>query len=220
MTLGLGKIIPREELEGVPPASPQRAAPRAFSPARVLPPAIVDAEERAARIVQNATDEAARRLRDAEEQLGEVRDRFRREALAEASSRLAAEFIALRAAEDRADERALERTTELARLLAERLLGEALALDPTRVVALARRALADLRGARQVTLVAHPEDRALLERALADGQLGNVTCVSSSAERARGSLRIETELGVLDADTAPQLDRLIASLREALRHER
>jgi flagellar biosynthesis/type III secretory pathway protein FliH len=32
-------------------------------------------------------------------------------------------------------------------------------------------------------------------------------------------LRIETDIGVLDADLAPQLDRLALRLRETLSHE-
>jgi flagellar biosynthesis/type III secretory pathway protein FliH len=36
------------------------------------------------------------------------------------------------------------------------------------------------------------------------------------ATRTRGSLRIETDIGVLDADLAPQLDRLALRLRETL----
>ena len=41
-----------------------------------------------------------------------------------------------------------------------------------------------------------------------------MTAVDSA--RARGSLRIETDIGVLDADLAPQLDRLALRLRETL----
>ena len=42
--------------------------------------------------------------------------------------------------------------------------------------------------------------------------------VSPDAARSRGSLRIETDIGVLDADLAPQLDRLALKLRESLAH--
>ena len=43
--------------------------------------------------------------------------------------------------------------------------------------------------------------------------------VVPDGSRARGSLRIETDIGVLDADLAPQLDRLALRLRETLSHE-
>jgi hypothetical protein len=34
--------------------------------------------------------------------------------------------------------------------------------------------------------------------------------------RRRGNLRIQTEIGVLDGDIAPQLDRLARKLRESM----
>ena len=58
----------------------------------------------------------------------------------------------------------------------------------------------------------------LLERALAASELAPPVVVVVDAKRARGSLRLDTELGSLDADLAPQLDRLAEKLREALRH--
>jgi flagellar biosynthesis/type III secretory pathway protein FliH len=60
----------------------------------------------------------------------------------------------------------------------------------------------------------------LLEQALAGGRVGHVAQISPDPARPRGSLRFETEIGTLDADVAPQLDRLAERLREALRHER
>src|SRR5262249_19126950 len=132
---------------------------------------------------------------------------------------LSAETLALAAREADADTLALDRLVNLARLLAERLLGETLELDPERVIALARRALAEARGARRVTIVAHPDDTPAPQRALADGGLDHVTRVVASAARTRGSLRFETDIGTLDGDIAPQLDRLARRLREVLGKE-
>jgi flagellar biosynthesis/type III secretory pathway protein FliH len=107
---------------------------------------------------------------------------------------------------------------ELARLLAERLLGTALRLDPGLVVSLAERALSEARGARRVRLVAHPDDAARLE---AQGESLGATLdaleILADPARAPGDLRLETEIGVLDAQLAPQLDRLAQKLRESLR---
>lgn len=134
----------------------------------------------------------------------------------DAAASVAAHTLALAGREAAADDRALDRTLSLARLLAERLLGEALTLEPSRVVALAQTALAEARGARRVVIVAHPEDAAVLERVLEEGGLERVTRVVASPTRARGALRLESDIGVLDADLAPQLDRLTARLRESL----
>jgi flagellar biosynthesis/type III secretory pathway protein FliH len=84
---------------------------------------------------------------------------------------------------------------------------------------LARQALAEARGARRLSIVAHPEDAALLSQSLASlGVAVDTVRVVSDAARQRGSLRIETDIGVLDADLAPQLDRLALKLRETLAH--
>ena len=67
-----------------------------------------------------------------------------------------------------------------------------------------------------LVIVAHPEAAKILQRAV--GKLdfvGDSIAVSSDPTRDRNSLRLETELGVLDADLAPQLDRLLQLLRES-----
>jgi flagellar assembly protein FliH len=108
----------------------------------------------------------------------------------------------------------------LARLLAERLLGASLAVAPEQVVTLAQQALTEARGARRLSIVAHPKDAELLAQALPSlGVAIETVRIAPDAARARGSLRIETDIGVLDADLAPQLDRLALRLRETLSHE-
>jgi flagellar assembly protein FliH/type III secretion protein L len=139
------------------------------------------------------------------------------EARAEATARVAAHALALASREEQALERQLDRIVEVARVLAERLLGEALGLEPSRIAAIARRALEEARGARRITIVAHPDDAALIEQALRSVQAETAE-VQADPERARGSLRLDTDIGVLDADLAPQLDRLLPKVRESLGH--
>jgi len=55
---------------------------------------------------------------------------------------------------------------DLAKLLAERLLGESLRVAPEQVVSLAKQALGEARGARRIQLVAHPDDARILEQSL------------------------------------------------------
>jgi flagellar biosynthesis/type III secretory pathway protein FliH len=102
-------------------------------------------------------------------------------------------------------------------LLAERLLGHALELRPEHVAALARQALVEARGARRATIEAHPLDAEALQRHLVDvGTTDAVVEVRASAELTRGSLRVHTNLGTLDAKLTPQLERLAKALRDAL----
>jgi len=222
VNLTFGAVLPREALvdaEAVTLALPS-SAPTRLDRGQVVRAEVVAAAATAERIVREAEARAAELLARANVELSSLRERVEREARAEGAAALAEKALALAALEASADERTLERSVGLARLLAERLLGEALALDPSRVTALAETAIAEARGARQVTLIAHPDDVALLEPALAQGDLRRVTRLVASSERPRGSLRLETEIGVLDAAIAPQLDRLAARLRETLRHER
>ena len=106
-------------------------------------------------------------LAAAERKAADLRLVAEAEARAEAAAKLAAHALSLASYEAKADERALERTVSLARLLAERLLGASLAASPEQVVSLARQALAEARGARRLTIVAHPDDAQLLSQSLA-----------------------------------------------------
>ena len=221
MKLGQGRIIKADQLSTstrVPLEIEAKTLPRG----RVVGREVLAAADRARALVAAAEVRAAKLIRDAERAAAELRLCAESEARADAAAKIAARALALRQHEARADERALDRSVELARLLAERLLGESLRVAPEQVTALARQALSEARGARRVTLVAHPEDAKLLEVSLPSLGLDGaaVVQVRPDAARSRGNLRIETEIGVLDAELAPQLERLSLKLRESLSHER
>lgn len=200
-----------------------RIVKASVSDADVTRPAPVPSREargrRIAREVVAARDEAERVVREAREEaariLGAVREEAAREAREAQTARLAAAFLELeRRAEQRA-EQDLDRAIEVATLLAERLVGEGLKLEPARIAGLAASALAETRGARRVRIDACPEDVEPLQRALAEA--GHHAEVQPSGELARGSLVVHTDLGSIDARVRPQLARLAAALREAMR---
>lgn len=212
MTLTLAKIVRAESAEAAVPVSVPGRGDTVPS-ASIVPSAVVDGHERARQIVAAAEARARELIASAEAELERLKAEARRLGRELSLAELSAQALALSRAEAARDERALARSTELARLLAERLLGEALELEPARVVSLARAALAEARGARSITVVAHPDDVPELERAFARGELERVTRLVPNPERGRGSLRLETEIGVLDAELSVQLDRLVAALR-------
>lgn len=219
MKLGFGRVTKAAELAGATPI-PLEIEAKTLPRGLVVRREVLEAAERAARIMSHAEATAARIVSDAERAAAELRLRAEAEGRADAAAKIAARALALRQHEARADERELNRSVDLARLLAERLLGESLRVTPEQVIGLARQALAEARGARRITLVAHPEDAKLLEISLpALGLDPNVASVRADAARARGNLRIETEIGVLDAELAPQLERLSLKLRESLSHD-
>jgi flagellar assembly protein FliH/type III secretion protein L len=178
---------------------------------------MLEAEARAREIVQAAEQRATRLVAAAERESASVRLRAEEVGRANGAAALAAKGVALAAAEASTDARQLDRVTELARVLAERLLGEALALEPARVAALARQVLVEARTARSVTFVAHPGDAeelgSLVQECLGRGAPARVEV---DPGRPRGSVRVVTEAGELDGELAPQLARLAERLREAL----
>ena len=181
-----------------------------------VPAVVVDARADAARIVADARAKADAIIAEATGNASAMAARVSREARETELARLSAEVIAVRAGAERRAERELDRTLELAVLLAERLVGEALAVQPARVTALAERALEETRGARQLRIEACPDDVAALNDLLA--ALGEgVATVEANPELSRGSLVVHTELGRVDARLTPQLSRLAEALREVLR---
>ena len=219
MKVGQGRIIKAEGLANaarVPFEFDDQTLPHG----QVVRREVLEAADRAQALIAAAEARAAQLIGEAERVAAELRLRAEAEARADASAKIAARALALRHHELHADERALDRSVELARLLAERLLGESLRVAPEQVTALARQALGEARGARRIIVVAHPEDAKLLAISLpVSGLDPAVTEVRADPARTRGNLRIETEIGVLDAELAPQLDRLSLKLRESLSHE-
>ena len=220
MTLPVGRVIKAEGLAQAIHA-PLEVENKTLPRGQVVRREVLEAAERARDLLAAAEERAANLVKAAEHAAAELRLRAEAEARADAAAKIAARALALHHYEARADERGLDRSVELARLLAERLLGESLRVAPEQVVALARQALAEARGARRILVVAHPEDAKLLEHSLpALGLDPAAVQVRPDAARTRGNLRIETEIGVLDAELAPQLERLALKLRESLSHDR
>jgi flagellar biosynthesis/type III secretory pathway protein FliH len=216
--LGFGRIVdaPPADPEGNEPTRPNvlRRAPLA----RILAPPVVAAHDESRAIVLRAEQHAAQLLATARAEAASLQSRAAEEGRAEAAAELAARSLALATKERNLDERSTERLVDLARLLAERLLGEALRLDPTRVTALARQALTEAQGARRIDIAAHPEDAPLLAKELELSGVDAAVRVVPDPTRTRGNLRFDTELGSLDAEIGPQLDRLVKKLRTSLPH--
>lgn len=220
MTLGFGKIVPPSVARGADAITLPAVSPTPPARAHIVPPEVVAASDRAQKILERAEADAAAVRSRADADIAGLRAQVIDDARAHAAARLAAETLALAQREADADARALDRSVELARLLAERLLAEALALDPSRIEAIARRALTEASGARRIRIVCHPDDAPFLQAALEAGRFSHVSEIRGDPARNRGSLRFETEIGSLDADIAPQLDRLADRLHQALVHER
>jgi flagellar biosynthesis/type III secretory pathway protein FliH len=205
-------------------------APAAASAPRLLEPGIgKERRRRVAREELEARLTAERLVHDAQVKaeaiVGEARARAAgataaavEEARQEALTQLTARWLALREREHAAAGRPEDLVIRAAVALAERLLGAALALDPSRIRELARGVLEEARGARRAIVEAHPLDADELRRRLSfDGLDLQSLEVRTDEALARGELRLHTDLGTIDARLAPRFERLAAALRDALR---
>jgi flagellar biosynthesis/type III secretory pathway protein FliH len=169
-------------------------------------------------ILENAREEARVIVAEARAAAEDARSLAAREAREEEHAKLAALYLALRSEDERRAERDLDRAVSLAVVLAERLLGEALEHNPQHIAGLARQALGEARGAKKARVDAHPLDAEALKSHLDSvGMSPDAIEVRAAADLGRGSLRVHTNLGTLDAKLTPQLERLAAALRDALK---
>lgn len=208
MALTRGRVLPA--------ADAPRVAPPPGQPLGGLRHAeLVRAHQQAQATLASARAEADKILSEGRLAVAHVRDAAERDGRAAAEAALASRWIDLRRAQDAWLDEREEHLLAVARLLAERLLGRSLQLAPDTILDLARQALAPLRRARRIVISAHPDDAPALHDGLASLGLDPVSLeVQIDPSAARGNLRISTELGHIRADLAPQLDRLLASLRE------
>jgi flagellar biosynthesis/type III secretory pathway protein FliH len=189
--------------------SPPRAA--------ILPRVVADAHARADALVRKAHDEARQIVAQAEATADDLILQQQARARADALCLVVGETLELRKRQAELSKNALERSIGFATLLAERLLGEELEQKPERVRALARQALKEAAGARQAVLIANPRDAAELRAGLAGlGGLLDSLGIEEDVSLARGQLRVETELGVIEADLRGQLQRLATQLKKLL----
>ena len=109
-----------------------------------------------------------------------------------------------------------EELLSLACLLAERLLGEQLRLDPSTLSTLTETVLREARGAKTLHIFASPGDAAHLltvKSALAEQFQADVE-VSEDPRLSSGDLIIESELGRTEAKVKIRLDYLLELLRQ------
>ena len=215
MTIARGRVLKAQGEVWQPVALPE---PATAPSGRRIPREVVAAEERARQILQSAQQRARELVESAFKEVADVKLRAQVEGRAEAAASLAARAVELKALDSQSDERALDRVVQVSVVLAERILGESLGSDPQRVTALARQALHEAQGARAVKIHAHPDDIAELRDNIASLGLEPQTLSFVAApQRARGHLMFETDIGVLDAELGPQLQRLGQRIRESLK---
>jgi flagellar biosynthesis/type III secretory pathway protein FliH len=214
MTLARGRVLRHEQATNAvaivrPPSSTSgtRLSREARAADEELRAILDAAERRGAAIVEDATRLAAT-----------VRETARIDGLAEGAAELAALTLRVAERERALDDASLDRSIELAQILAERLLGHTLALDPAGIRQIAQGVLEEARGARHVKIHSHESDAPVLRAVTAEFDPdGRVHEVVVDPALGRGDLRLETDVGVVDARLGPSIGRLAQRLREILR---
>lgn len=209
----LGRVLKAAEVTGLTPiALPSSVTtPRAI----VLPRSIVDAKAEAARLLKQAQLRAQQLIEDAERAATELRLQAAAVGRADAVAELAAHCVALRERQGRSSQAQLQQSTELAKILAERLIAEAVQLDPALVGRMAQHSLQQLRDRTALAVRAHPDDHPAIASQVATLGLQSVTLVADPS-LSRGELCIDSDLGRLELRIAPGLDRLVSRVRSLL----
>jgi flagellar assembly protein FliH len=218
MPLARGRIVRAGEAAalGAKRAACGPGAMASLARGRVIKKEAADARAEAQRIVADAERQARDLVAQAERAAHDIKAIAERAGREEGAHQFAAAYLRLRSEQAMQGERDLSRSIDLARAMAERLIGQSLALDPSLVVAIARQALANVRRVRSVTVFAHPDDVGVLQKDVERlGLEGAAIEIHADPARSRGNLLLRTDLGTLDADLCLQLDRLAASLRDS-----
>ena len=220
MTLRQARVISR--------ADAALAKPRALGPGlgsalpalgrgSILTKAVADAKTQAKNLIQRAHEDARQIRAHAEAEADDLILQQQARARADALCLVVGETLELRKRQAELSKSVLDRSIGFATLLAERLLGEELEQSPERIRALARQALKEAAGARQAVIVAHPRDAAELRAGLIGlGAMLDSIGIEEDTRLTRGQLRVETELGVIEADLKGQLERLAVQLKKLL----
>jgi flagellar biosynthesis/type III secretory pathway protein FliH len=178
----------------------------------------VEGRNEAERVIRHARAEADQIMTRAIEQAADAVRVAVRDAEADTRARVAVECLAIRQAEQKRLDRDRDRIIAVAVVLAERLLGASLEIDPARIASLARGVLAEAGGARRAVIDSHPLDaQALREHLSISGLDVQSVEVCVDLTLARGELRLHTDVGTIDAKLALRFDRLAAALHDVLR---
>lgn len=191
---------------------PDRAAQTTVTLPAARVRALLEAEAIRAQARADADAIVARALEESAKQRTEALSDARREA----SAALAHERIALEQMRATWEAASVERLADVALLVAERLIGQAIAIDGAHLRTLTQEALRAAQGAASLRIDAHADDVAEVRAALA--ALPHLQAeVTADTSLSRGSLVLHMDRGVVDARIDTQLERLRASVRSILR---
>ena len=137
--------------------------------------------------------------------------------MAEAKARIAQERLDFESDIESIRKDLMNCAQELGREPTPEEIGEELELRPERILLLAKQCIREGRGSSRLSLYAHPDDAAYLRQQI--DQLNPDEAVElqiqSDPDLMQGDLRVETDVGTIDARIGTQLANLAAKIRES-----
>lgn len=170
---------------------------------RIVPAELVDARAEAERLLAEARAEAERIVGEARAEAERLEEAARAEGLARGQREAAETMLAAARARDETLASAEREVRTLALAAAARIVGEQITLEPERIDAIVRDAIARARRAKSVQVRVHPDDLPALARAGLEG----VRLIGDAAV-ARGGCLVTTELGTVDARVEVKLEAM------------
>jgi type III secretion protein L len=213
----MAKIIKGES--GSAAESPSRERAPGGTSRKLIDAEVYDATRQARQIVSEAEEEAVQILAKAQAERGQIQEEAveagRQEGLAKVSE-LLAKAGAIR---DRKMAELESQVVHLAIKVAEKILGREILLNDEAVVDIAAQALQMARQQKEISLRVHPEDAESIrqnQRRLID-LLSRAKHIEIREDEtvSRGSVLLETEVGIIDARIETQLEMLERVLSEA-----
>ncbi len=178
---------------------------------------VLAARREAEAILQDAREQAQQLLDTAREQAQSAREASERAGYDAGLASAVEQAVRVARKEEELDQRALSRSVEMARLLAERVVRTTLNESPEALSAMARATLEEVRGARQVRFFVAPDDVALISEALAhDSGSPMLVRVEADPDLQRGDFEMQTDAGTLTAKLGERLLLLAKVLAERL----
>lgn len=215
--LARGRIIQLANDTEIPVPKGRRAT--ALPGGHVVAVEITQAAVQAAKIMADAKARIAQERLDFERDIESIRRDLLNCARIEAESALADKVIEVARLRQLMTKLAEDDIVTLARVLAERVIGEELGLRPERLLLLAKQCIREGRGSSRLSLYAHPDDAAYLRQQMDQLNPDDVVelQIQSDPDLMQGDLRVETDVGTIDARIGTQLANLVAKIRESFR---
>lgn len=177
---------------------------------------LLEAEAQARAMIENAAREVEALRQEAGASNAAARATAIEEGHREGLARAAHEVTRSLALEQRHNVSETERVVGLATVLAERIVGRALELDPSVRRDMALALLSEVRGARRITFRCHPSGVHELESSLAEFRAHAEIVVQGAPGLGPGDFELATDVGTLKGTLGSRLELLAQRLRQGL----